>query len=55
MKAIFMPHSFDIKILDRRARCVFAKKELGVTDDVVDAVETEEDSLTEINGAFEDE
>jgi site-specific DNA-methyltransferase (cytosine-N4-specific) len=36
-----------IKILDRRARRVFAKKELGLTDNAVDEMETEEDSLTE--------
>lgn len=44
-----------IKILDRRARRVFAKKELGLTDDAVDEVEIEEDSLTEFDGAFEEE
>ncbi|MCU0535854.1 MAG: hypothetical protein MUD14_18355 [Hydrococcus sp. Prado102] len=44
-----------IKILDRRARRVFAKKELGVTDDTVDAIEVEEDSLSELDEAFEDE
>jgi DNA modification methylase len=43
-----------IKILDRRARRVFAKKELGLTDDAVDEVEAEEDSLTEFDGAFEE-
>ncbi|MCL1469159.1 DNA methyltransferase [Argonema antarcticum] len=44
-----------IKILDRRARRVFAKKELGLTDDAVDEIEIEEDSLTEFDGAFEEE
>lgn len=44
-----------IRILDRRARRVFAKKELGLTDDAVDALEIEEDSLTEFDGAFEEE
>ena len=44
-----------IRILDRRARRVFAKKELGLTDDVVDEIEIEEDSLTEFDGAFEEE
>ncbi|MGB3204415.1 MAG: DNA methyltransferase, partial [Crinalium sp.] len=34
-----------IRILDRRARRVFAKKELGLTDDAVDEIEIEEDSL----------
>ena len=34
-----------IKILDKRARRVFAKKELGVTDIEVDEVELEEDLL----------
>ncbi|MEY3827569.1 MAG: hypothetical protein RLZZ148_2389 [Cyanobacteriota bacterium] len=43
-----------IKILDRRARRVFAKKELGLTDNAVDEMETEEDSLTELDGALED-
>jgi site-specific DNA-methyltransferase (cytosine-N4-specific) len=41
-----------IKILDRRARRVFAKKELGLTDSAVDEIEIEEDSLTEFDGAF---
>lgn len=44
-----------IKILDRRARRVFAKKELGLTDDVVDQIEIEEDSLTEFKGEFAEE
>jgi site-specific DNA-methyltransferase (cytosine-N4-specific) len=44
-----------IKILDRRARRVFAKKELGLTDDVVDDIETEEDSLTEFDEVFEED
>lgn len=49
-------HGFNIiKILDRRARRVFAKKELGLTDDVVDKIEIEEDSLTEFDRAFEEE
>jgi site-specific DNA-methyltransferase (cytosine-N4-specific) len=43
-----------IKILDRRARRVFAKKELGLTDNAVDEMETEEDSLTELDGVLED-
>ena len=44
-----------IKILDRRARRVFAKKELGLTDDAVDDVESEENSLAEFDGVFEEE
>jgi site-specific DNA-methyltransferase (cytosine-N4-specific) len=44
-----------IKILDRRARRVFAKKELGLTDNAVDEIETEEDSLVELDSAFADE
>nr|WP_216087046.1 DNA methyltransferase [Stanieria cyanosphaera] len=44
-----------IRILDRRARRVFAKKELGLTDPAVDEIEIEEDSLTEFDGAFENE
>jgi site-specific DNA-methyltransferase (cytosine-N4-specific) len=41
-----------IKILDRRARRVFAKKELGLTDSAVDEIEIEEDSLTEFDGSI---
>ncbi|KOR35899.1 DNA methylase [Planktothricoides sp. SR001] len=44
-----------IKILDRRARRVFAKKELGLTDDAVDEIESEEDSLTEFEGTLAEE
>jgi DNA modification methylase len=44
-----------IKILDRRARRVFAKKELGLTDNAIDQIEIEEDSLTEFNGEFAEE
>ena len=44
-----------IKILDRRARRVFAKKELGLTDHEVDEVEDEEDSLTEFDGILAEE
>ena len=44
-----------IKILDRRARRVFAKKELGLTDDAVDEREIEADSLTEFDGELEEE
>jgi DNA modification methylase len=36
-----------IQILDRRARRVFAKKELGLTDVEVDEIEVEEDSISE--------
>jgi hypothetical protein len=36
-----------IKILDRRARRVFAKKELGLTDDRVDEMENEENLVTD--------
>jgi len=36
-----------IKILDRRARRVFAKKELGLTDDTIDEIEIEDNSLAE--------
>jgi len=43
-----------IKILDRRARRVFAKKELHLTDDEVDEVEIEEDSLTEADELSEE-
>ncbi len=44
-----------IKILDRRARRVFAKKELGLTDDAVDEMEIEEYSLTESEGTLAEE
>ncbi|MFM6897037.1 MAG: hypothetical protein ACKPKF_06970 [Microcystis panniformis] len=37
-----------IKILDRRARRVFAKKELGLTDDTIDEIEIEDNSLAEL-------
>lgn len=44
-----------IKILDRRARRVFAKKELGLTDNTVDEIEIEEESLTDFDKVFEGE
>ena len=44
-----------IKILDRRARRAFAKKELGVTDKAIDDLEIEEDSLTDFEQALEEE
>jgi DNA modification methylase len=44
-----------IKILDRRARRVFAKKELEITDRAFEEVEIEEDSLTGFDRAFEEE
>ncbi|VXD17748.1 DNA methylase N-4/N-6 [Planktothrix serta PCC 8927] len=44
-----------IKILDRRARRVFAKKELGLTDNAVDEIELEEDSLTDFDGILIEE
>ncbi|OCQ97997.1 DNA methylase [Oscillatoriales cyanobacterium USR001] len=44
-----------IKILDRRARRVFAKKELGLSDNALDEIEIEEDSLTRFDGVFEEE
>jgi hypothetical protein len=37
-----------IKILDRRARRVFAKKELGLTDNTIDEIESEDNSLAEL-------
>jgi site-specific DNA-methyltransferase (cytosine-N4-specific) len=43
-----------IKILDRRARRVFAKKELGLTDESIDEIEMEENSLTQFEGEFEE-
>jgi site-specific DNA-methyltransferase (cytosine-N4-specific) len=33
---------------------IAAKKELGLTDNAVDEMEIEEDSLTELDGALED-
>jgi site-specific DNA-methyltransferase (cytosine-N4-specific) len=38
-----------IKILDRRARRVFAKKELGLTDDTIDEIEIEDNSLADLS------
>lgn len=38
-----------IKILDKRARRVFAKKELGMIDEEVDEIEAEEASLTDLD------
>jgi DNA modification methylase len=43
-----------IKILDRRARRVFAKKELGLIDDEVDEIETEEDGLTMLEPSLDE-
>ncbi|MGV2389544.1 MAG UNVERIFIED_CONTAM: restriction endonuclease [Microcystis novacekii LVE1205-3] len=44
-----------IKILDRRARRVFAKKELGLTDDTIDEIEIEDNSLAELWEVFGEE
>ena len=44
-----------IKILDKRARRVFAKKELGMIDEEIDKIETEEASLTDFDGEFEED
>ncbi|AFZ42995.1 DNA methylase N-4/N-6 domain protein [Halothece sp. PCC 7418] len=43
-----------IKILDRRAKRVFAKKQLGLTDEEVNEIEMEEDSLM-LDSTFEEE
>lgn len=55
IEAIKQDRTNIIKILDRRARRVFAKKELGLTDDAVDEIEIEEDSLTVFDGTLEEE
>jgi site-specific DNA-methyltransferase (cytosine-N4-specific) len=44
-----------IKILDKRARRVFAKKELGMSDEAVDELEVEEESLRDFGGEFEED
>jgi site-specific DNA-methyltransferase (cytosine-N4-specific) len=44
-----------IQILDNRARRVFAKKELGLTDETVDQLEAEEESLSAFSGEIAEE
>ncbi len=44
-----------IKILDKRARRVFAKKELGMIDEEIDELEVEEASLTDFDGELEED
>ncbi|MFM6008307.1 MAG: restriction endonuclease, partial [Sphaerospermopsis kisseleviana] len=44
-----------IKILDQRARRVFAKKELGMIDQEIDEIEAEEASLTDFDGEFNED
>lgn len=44
-----------IKILDKRARRVFAKKELGMIDQEIDEIEEEEASLTDFDAEFDED
>lgn len=55
IKAIKADRTNIIKTLARRARRVFAKKKLGLTDDAVDEIESEEDSLREFEGTWAEE
>jgi site-specific DNA-methyltransferase (cytosine-N4-specific) len=55
IEAIKQDRTNIIKILDKRARRVFAKKELGMSDEAVDKLEMEEDSLVDFQGEFEEE
>jgi site-specific DNA-methyltransferase (cytosine-N4-specific) len=49
LEAIQQDHTNIIQILDRKARRVFAKKELGMTDEDTDRVDEEEDSLSDFD------